>query len=163
MKRLFALAPRLRAVADMLRARSMCDVGCDHAMLPVWLAATGRIDRAAACDIAPGPLAAARRKIDAWSLGGVVETRLGNGLRAVAPGEFEECVIAGMGGLNIIEILEAAPETARAFSGIVLVPHRDWDRVAEWAAVNGRIVTAAARVIEGKKIYNILRIENSIQ
>ena len=59
--RLFKLDPRLGAIADMVpRGAVLYDIGTDHAHLPVHLIYNGIIDAAAACDIAAGPLAAAR-------------------------------------------------------------------------------------------------------
>ncbi len=55
------LSPRLAAVAKSVPAGArLIDVGTDHAMLPVYLAQTGRIAHAFASDIRPGPLTAAR-------------------------------------------------------------------------------------------------------
>lgn len=62
MRPLFSLGPRLALCAALVREGSpLCDVGTDHAYLPIWLLKTGKIPRALACDINPGPLEAARR------------------------------------------------------------------------------------------------------
>lgn len=62
MRPLFSLGPRLALCAALVREGSpLCDVGTDHAYLPIWLLKTGKTPRALACDINPGPLEAARR------------------------------------------------------------------------------------------------------
>ena len=53
---LFSLGPRLALCAALVREGSpLCDVGTDHAYLPIWLLKTGKIPRALACDIKPRP------------------------------------------------------------------------------------------------------------
>ena len=62
MRPLFQLGPRLALCASLVREGStLCDVGTDHGYLPIWLLKTGKIPKALACDINPGPLEAARR------------------------------------------------------------------------------------------------------
>ena len=56
MRPLFQLGPRLALCAALVRlGSSLCDVGTDHAYLPIWLLKAGKISRALACDINPGP------------------------------------------------------------------------------------------------------------
>ena len=70
MRPLFQLGPRLALCAALVRqGGSLCDVGTDHAYLPIWLLKTGKISRALACDINPGPLEAARRDGEKYGVG----------------------------------------------------------------------------------------------
>ena len=97
MRPLFQLGPRLALCAALVRlGSSLCDVGTDHAYLPIWLLKTGKISRALACDINPGPLEAARRDGEKYGVGEELSFRLSDGLRAVSPQEAEDTVIAGM-------------------------------------------------------------------
>ena len=60
MRPLFTLGPRLALCAALVREGvPLCDVGTDHAYLPIWLIKTGKTPRALACDVNPGPLEAA--------------------------------------------------------------------------------------------------------
>ena len=59
------LTPRLQLAADFcLPCESVIDVGCDHAYLCLYLVEHGAV-KAAASDIRPGPLAAAKEHIAA--------------------------------------------------------------------------------------------------
>ena len=67
MRPLFQLGPRLALCAALVRqGSSLCDVGTDHAYLPIWLLKTGKISRALACDINPGPLAVSYTHLDVY-------------------------------------------------------------------------------------------------
>ena len=98
-RRLYFSAVLMLALCAALvrQGSSLCDVGTDHAYLPIWLLKTGKISRALACDINPGPLEAARRDGEKYGVGEELSFRLSDGLRAVSPQEAEDTVIAGMG------------------------------------------------------------------
>lgn len=119
------LPPRLRAVADAVPAGSVAaDVGTDHALLPAYLVASGRCPRAIAIEARPGPLAAARRTLQALGLEGRVDLRQGDGLAPLAPGEADVVILAGLGGETIAAIVAASPEVAATVRRWVLQPMR---------------------------------------
>ena len=90
MRPLFTLGARLALCADLVRpGRALCDVGTDHAYLPIWLLKMGKIPRALACDVNPGPLEAARRDGEKYQVGEGLTLRLSDGLRQVTPEEAE--------------------------------------------------------------------------
>jgi len=160
-KRIFSLGGRLQAVCDMAAGyESLCDIGCDHGLLPVWMAYKGLLKRAAACDINSGPLKAARRNIEAYGVSDIVETRLGSGLAPISSGEFETLVIAGMGGLLISEILAEDLSKARGFKRIVLMPHRDEAHLRQFLNASGFTIEDEAVALDGGKYYNVMKTIN---
>ncbi len=103
---LFQLNPRLALCAGMIRGgRPFCDIGTDHAYLPVWLLKTGKISQALACDINPGPLETAAWNARRYQVTDKIFLRLSNGLREVESEEADDIVIAGMGGELILRII----------------------------------------------------------
>lgn len=107
---LFQLSPRLFLCASLVpEGASMADIGTDHAYLPVWLAKSGKVRRAIACDLREGPIQRAKEHVRRYAVESRVETRLSDGLQAVRPDEVDTVVIAGMGGEVIAGILEQAP------------------------------------------------------
>lgn len=102
----FTLMPRLELCASLLRPHTrVCDVGTDHAYLPVALALRGQILSALACDVREGPLRTAQAHIIQYGVSALVRTRLSDGLAAIEPQEAEDIVIAGMGGDLIARIV----------------------------------------------------------
>ncbi len=84
---------------------ALCDVGTDHAYLPIWLLKAGRVPKALACDIRPGPLENAGRNARRYGVEDRLSLRLSDGLREVRPEEAETVVVAGMGGEVILRIV----------------------------------------------------------
>ena len=92
------LSKRLKAVADMVGTGSvLADIGTDHAYIPIWLVSRGSVPRAVAMDVNEGPLKRAQENILQNGLEEKIETRLSDGFKALAPGEADAAVIAGMG------------------------------------------------------------------
>ncbi len=119
------LSGRLAAVAALVRGDSLCDIGCDHGLLPVYLAITGLLHYGIATDISQSSLTKAEELITKHGLKDIIETRLGDGLWPIASGEVFTCCLAGIGGMNIISILEARADIASSFSQLILSPNRD--------------------------------------
>ncbi|MDR1703636.1 MAG: class I SAM-dependent methyltransferase [Clostridiales bacterium] len=150
------LSARLAAAAALVKGDTLCDIGCDHGYLPVFLCEAGRLHRAVAADKSPGSLDKARRLIEERKLDHIIETRLGDGLAPVAPGEASVCCIAGMGGMNIISILEARPETAAAFRQLILSPNRDHAALRMFLHRAGFRINNEQAVYERGVIYFII-------
>lgn len=117
------LTPRLCLLADWVRPGArIADVGTDHAYLPIWLIQSGRVERAIASDLRPGPLERARADAAAYGVLDRLDLRLCSGLDGIRPGEADTIVIAGMGGENIAAILAAAPWTRDGRHTLLLQP-----------------------------------------
>lgn len=96
------LSPRLKTAADFCRSNVIvCDVGTDHAYLACYLAQNGA-KRVIASDVRDGPLAAARRTVEAQHASNVTLVK-SDGLREI---DFaDDVIVAGMGGELIAEII----------------------------------------------------------
>ena len=85
------LSPRLRSVAELVpQGAGFADVGTDHAYLPVWLLLEGRIRRAIAADLRPGPLSRARATAQRYGCTRGIEFRLCDGLSGLSAGEADK-------------------------------------------------------------------------
>jgi tRNA (adenine22-N1)-methyltransferase len=97
---------RMEGLAGMvIKGAVLADIGTDSAQLPVLLVAKKRIEKAYACDIAHGPLLAAKRNIAAHHLEAQILPVLSDGLDQV-PMDADAVVIAGMGVRTAAGILE---------------------------------------------------------
>jgi tRNA (adenine22-N1)-methyltransferase len=102
------LGPRLGTIASLVTpGASVIDVGTDHGLLAIALAASGRALRVVASDVHEEPLANCRRNLAAAGppAQGRVEVRFGSGLSVLRPGEVDTATIAGMGGAKILDVL----------------------------------------------------------
>lgn len=156
--RLFTLDARLGAIAQRipLGAR-LWDVGSDHARLPVWLAANGRIAHAVASDIGELPLRSARRNIERFSVGGIVETELCDGLPLSARERADVFVIAGMGGGTIADILARAPWTQDGAS-FLLQPMSSPEDLRAFLFANRYTITNETLLRDGGRRYLLIEV-----
>lgn len=121
------LSKRLAAIADMIPQGSrLCDVGCDHALVPLYLLTEKRIPSALAMDVAGGPLAAAQVNIERCGCEDRIETRLSDGLSAYNEGEADVLLISGMGGILIAEILGREPGKTASFRELIFGPQKEY-------------------------------------
>lgn len=159
MRQTIQLTPRLRAAADWVpEGAVLCDVGTDHSHLPTALLLEGKIDRAIASDIRPGPLGRAGDTVRRFGLEEQVELRLCPGLEGIAPGEADAVTICGMGGETILHILEAAPWTKQGVR-LILQPQRSQPELRRWLAANGYAARRERMVREGARWYALLLVE----
>lgn len=155
MRPLFQLGSRLALCAGFVREGTvLCDVGTDHAYLPIWLLKTGKISRALACDIRPGPLETARKDGAKYEAGEGLSFRLSDGLRQVSPEEAEDVVIAGMGGELILRIVEETPWLRDPGKRLVLQPMSSVPELRLGLAEAGFQVLEEEAVIDGGKVYS---------
>jgi len=128
---MLALSPRLQAALDFCQSLHtpgcgvLADIGTDHAYLPIAAVKHKICNTAIACDLHPGPLDIAVENIRRMGLGGKVETRLGDGLAPLMPGECDYIVIAGMGGMRIWSILLEGMKQAQSAKRLILQPQHD--------------------------------------
>ncbi|MDI3298480.1 MAG: class I SAM-dependent methyltransferase [Bacillota bacterium] len=154
------LSPRLLAIARQVPPeRVVADVGTDHALLPVYLVSTGIAPRAIAVELRRGPLDRALRNVQSFGLAGQVELRQGDGLEALAPGEAEVVVIAGLGGDRIVEILEAHPDVRGSVPCWVFQPMSHAGTLRRWLVAHGYRLADEELVAEGERIYEVIRAE----
>lgn len=155
MRPLFTLGARLALCADLVRpGRALCDVGTDHAYLPIWLLKMGKIPRALACDVNPGPLEAARRDGEKYQVGEELTLRLSDGLRQVTPEEAEDIVIAGMGGELILRIVEETPWLREGEKRLILQPMSSVPELRQGLQRLGFVVLEEHAVQDGGKVYS---------
>lgn len=152
------ISRRLRAVAGLVKEKGLlADVGCDHGYIPIYLIQKGKIPRAIAMDVNQGPLDRARAHIREWGLEKYIETRLSDGLEALAPGEADTVVIAGMGGPLMEKILTEGEKVLTQVKELVLQPQSEVGQFREFLARKGYCIQAEEMVEEDGKYYPMMR------
>ena len=87
------LSKRLLAVAGMVTEGNMvCDVGCDHGFVSIYLIQKGISARVIAMDVNEGPLRAAGEHVGEFGLSDYIETRLSDGVAALGTGEADTLI-----------------------------------------------------------------------
>ncbi len=151
------LDARLLAVAAYIPAGAVvADIGADHALLTGYLIEERGAARAFACDIAPGPLAAARARVRARGLEERIECRLTDGLAGLPLDEVTHVVIAGMGGESIAAILAACPAARDSRLTFVLQPMTKAERLRAALRRLGFVLASERGVAAGGRLYTVM-------
>lgn len=154
------LSKRLQAAADFVsEGNRTADIGTDHGFLPIYLIQSGKCPQAIAMDIRKGPLERAREHIAAAGLGGLIQTRLSDGMQALERGEADSAVITGMGGQTVIHILEEAREILPDLKELVLEPQSDTAKVRRYLREHKMEIDREALVQEAGKFYPVLHVD----
>lgn len=152
------ISERLKTIASFVReSRSIADIGTDHGYIPIYLYKEGIIDRAIACDVNREPIKRAESNINMYHLGNVIETRLGSGLNPIKEGETDGIIIAGMGGMLIIDILSMFPDKVEAAKELVLQPQSDVESVRRFLHSVGFRIDDEQMVYEDRVYYTVIR------
>ncbi len=100
------LSKRLNLLASFIKEKSkIIDIGCDHALLDIYLIKNKKSISIIATDINEQALEQAKRNIKKFDSEHQIELRLGNGLEVVNKNEIDTVIVAGMGANKIIDIL----------------------------------------------------------
>lgn len=150
---------RLSAVAELVRGRSVIDVGTDHAILPVYLCLSGKIDFAVASDIKKGPLENAKRNISENNLSDKISTVLTAGLCGMDGLSPSDIVIAGMGGIMIKDIISPSDIARRAH--LILQPMTHAHILREYLCRNGFTVAEERLAKADGRVYVIISAQYS--
>ncbi len=153
------ISKRLETVASLVtQGGVLADVGTDHGYVPIYLLQQHRIARAIAMDIGIGPLERAKEHIVMYGMEQYIETRLSDGVAALAPEEVDSIVIAGMGGGLVIHILEDGESVCRAAKELILQPQSELEKVRDYLNRAGYVTMAEDMVFEDGKYYPMMRV-----
>ena len=154
------LSKRMEMVVGMLpeHVHTIADVGCDHAYVSIWISMNNLADNVIAMDVRTGPLDIARRNISEYGQNERIDVRLSDGLSGISPGETDEVIIAGMGGLLINSILKNGESILHGDKppALILQPQSDIDKVRRYLYSASYHITDEAMVMEDGKYYTVI-------
>ena len=147
---------RLKTIGDLVEANSFClDIGCDHALLDIYLVKRQKNIKAIASDIAKGPVEQAKNNIKKERLEKEIEVRLGDGLSTYSK-EINTIIISGMGGKNIIGICKNHPKVLKKVNTLIISPNNYQEDVKKYLCKNGFYINNEEFVKDNHFIYQII-------
>lgn len=149
-----SLEERLKCVTTEVDARCHADIGTDHALLPLYLLNNGLCRMVVATEKSPNALRVARQAL--W--GRQAEVLLGDGLEPLAGHQPGSLSICGMGGSNIVEILQAYPDRVPPI--LVIQANRDSHKVRRWGYETGYHLVRE-QLAPGRYLYEVLTFHRS--
>lgn len=154
------LDSRLLLVASFVRNGSkVADIGTDHAYIPVYLLQKGISPSAVAADLRKMPLENAKKTIARFGLSSKIQTVLSDGLDKIDKDSCNDIIIAGMGGLLIIEILARTSWIFSKKYRIILQPMSHREDVRRFLFENGFEIREEKCCLDGKHCYCVIAAE----
>ena len=151
------LTERLEKIASLVSDDIVvADVGTDHGYIPVSLLEEKRVKRAILSDINRGPLNNAKEEIQKKKLENLTELRLGGGVSVLKPGEADEIIIAGMGGILISDIIREGFDVCKAADKLILQPMQAPEELRRYLNENNFEIINEHIVNEDFRIYEII-------
>ncbi len=162
MKRTVALSRRMQAAADMVsKGNRVCDVGCDHGYVSIWLLQSGKVPSALAMDVNNGPLQRAAEHVRRYGVEKYITLRLSDGLSAYRIGEADTLICAGMGGRLLMDILTREPDKTKDFKELVLQPQSEVPLFRKFLREKGYIFLEEDMILEEGKFYPLMKVKLS--
>jgi tRNA (adenine22-N1)-methyltransferase len=151
------ISERLKKIISCVTpGHRIADIGTDHAYIPIVLVKNSISPYAIACDINKGPIDIAKKQIFDQKLESLIECRQGDGLSPISNGEVDAVVIAGMGGIQICEILNKNIDLLYNVDSIILQPMNAQKEVREFLINNNFYITKEVLAKEDRRIYQII-------
>ena len=147
---------RLKKIGDLVPLSSYpLDIGCDHALLTIYLTKERSIENALAADNKEGPLQMAKVNIANYHLEDKIELILADGLDAYRKG-VSVVTISGMGGLTINKIIDKGRKYLKYINTFILSPNNYTIAVKRKLKRYGYYISDEYVVKDKNKIYQIM-------
>ncbi len=155
------LDDRLSTAAAYVRQGGVvCDIGTDHAYIPIYLLCRGICSHAVASDVNEGPLARARQHAGEYGTAEKIAFYLSDGLDTVEPeknGVTDIC-ICGMGGELTASILERGEYTRRENIQLILQPMSSAYELRTYCTAAGYSIRDEKLCEANGKIYSCMSV-----
>lgn len=147
------MSERIKAIVSFINPyKRIADVGCDHGYLIIEAFKQG-INFAQAIDNKKGPLNQAIINLQSYT--NKVSFSLSNGLEKLDE-KVEVIVIAGMGGISIIDIFKAHPEKLVNIQRLILQANRNQKELRKYISQIGFKIVSEKIIYEDEVYYEII-------
>ncbi len=154
------LSKRLQAVVSMVTPGNVvCDVGCDHGYVSIFLIETKISPKVYAMDVRQGPLLRAREHVEEAGFSEYIQLLLSDGIKELPDSAADTLICAGMGGRLIIKILSDSLEKVRHMQELILQPQSEIWLVRAFLREQGLVICDEDMVKEDGKFYPVLYVK----
>lgn len=151
------LSNRLKEIASFIPDNAkMVDIGCDHALLDIYLYKNRKNIKIIASDINENALEQAKKNIKKYKLDKFIETRLSNGLDNINSNEIDTIVISGMGSHTIVGILRMNQKKLINVDNIIIQSNNHIDFLRERILELNYYIDSEKLVKDNNIIYTII-------
>ena len=152
-----SLSQRLKLITSLVpKGARVCDIGTDHARLPIYLIENNIAKGVIATDIRPLPLENAKKNVAASGVKGI-ELRLCDGLSAVKKSETDTVIIAGIRGEVISGIISRGELLIeQPYPLLILQPTTSPEALRRHLYENGFEILTETPLKENGKLYSVM-------
>ena len=150
------ISNRLKAISEFINSEDkLIDIGCDHALLDIYLKQKYENINIISSDISEGAIKIAKKNIDKYGYTDSIDLRLGDGLSVVDSSEINTILISGMGYYNIIKILSNSDKMVNV-NKIVIQSNTDIVKLRKSVIKLGFKIQREKLVLDNDIIYTII-------
>lgn len=154
---------RLKRITDFIPSDSyILDVGCDHALLDIYLALNRNNVKLIASDINENPLKIAKENIKKYNLEDEITLEKADGVSKIND-EVDTVVIAGMGSSTINDIINNDLKKLKNVKKIIISSHTSSFELRENMNKKGFKIIDEAVVFDKGKYYEIIVYSNGYE
>ena len=151
------LSNRLKEIASFIPDNiKMVDIGCDHALLDIYLYRNRKNIKIIASDINENALEQAKKNIKKYKLDKFIETRLSNGLDNINSDEIDTIILSGMGSHTIVGILRMNQKKLINVDNIIIQSNNHIDFLRERILELNYYIDSEKLVKDNNIIYTII-------
>lgn len=151
------VSKRMKKIADMVSAKRVADIGCDHGFVGIYLIKEKGVEHVFAMDINDGPLKRAYEHVNEFGLSNRIDVIKSDGAKAIKPGDADGAVIAGMGGRLTERIILDSIDVFQKMDEMILSPQSEIDHVRRFLIQNGFDIIDEDMVFDESKFYVIIK------
>lgn len=151
------LSKRLSVIASLVPENAViADIGCDHALLDIYLSKKKKIKKSFAIDITKGALNQADKNIKLYNAKNI-ETRLSDGFEKIdIKDNVDTVIMSGLGDAKIINILKEAEEKLNKVNNIIIQSNVGVSNIRVYLTCNGYYIDNEKLVKENNIIYTVI-------
>ncbi len=151
------LSKRLSVIASLVPENAViADIGCDHALLDIYLSKKNIIKKSFAIDITKGALNQADKNIKLYNAKNI-ETRLSDGFEKIdVKDNVDTVIMSGLGDAKIINILKEAEEKLNKVNNIIIQSNVGVSNIRVYLTCNGYYIDNEKLVKENNIIYTVI-------
>lgn len=154
---------RLKRITDFIPSDSyILDVGCDHALLDIYLALNRNNVKLIASDINENPLKIAKENMKKYNLEDEITLEKADGVSKIND-EVDTVVIAGMGTSTINDIINNDLKKLKNVKKIIISSHTSSFELRENMNKKGFKIIDEAVVFDKGKYYEIIVYSNGYE
>lgn len=146
------ISNRIKVICDAVTpGETIADIGTDHAYVPLILYQNHISPDVIMCDISEDSLSKARKSFSDAEIDMPDSSfRVGDGINVIQKGEVDTLIIAGLGGVTIVDILSNDIDKLQSFKKLILQPRNNSGPLRSFLYRYGFDITDNKLVKEGK-------------